>query len=103
VSILFPSAEFFGLLRRGPAVDPACSEHVEPNEAFRIHSIDRVQRRPMPHSIALLLCLATTLILPAAALADDVLLDSFEGEVVSSPPVSPDIGSYYGGTLVTVL
>jgi hypothetical protein len=34
--------------------------------------------------------------LPAVALADDVLPDTFEGEVVGSAPVSPDIGSYFG-------
>jgi hypothetical protein len=50
----------------------------------------------MPRSIALLLGLATMLALPAAALADDVLLDTFEGETVGSEPVSPDIGSYFG-------
>jgi len=32
--------------------------------------------------------------LPAVALADDVLPDTFEGEVVGSAPVSPDICSY---------
>jgi len=36
------------------------------------------------------------LALPAVALADDVLLDTFEDETVGSEPVSPDIGSYFG-------
>ena len=49
----------------------------------------------MPRSIELLLCLAAMLALPAVALADDVLLATFEDETVGSAPVIPEVGSYY--------
>jgi hypothetical protein len=53
----------------------------------------------MPRPIELLLCLAAMLALPAVALSDDVLLDTFEDETVGAEPESPDIGSYSGTAL----
>lgn len=46
----------------------------------------------MPRALALLTCLALTLVLPAAASAQDTLLATFENDTLGSPPTFPDIG-----------
>jgi hypothetical protein len=49
--------------------------------------------------VSLLCCLVMAMLLPAAGWSQEVLLDTFEDDVVGLAPTTPDVGSYSGGFL----